>query len=86
MLALFTAGAAAGVMAVGAVSPTTAFSAMLTKFGLASICGYQVPAARLTDTSFRSYHYDISPSCSKYTRPKFICLRAVLHTSDIYQA
>lgn len=39
--ALTTTGAAAATLAVGAVSPSSAFSGMLTKFGLASICGYQ---------------------------------------------
>lgn len=39
--ALVTAGSAGAVMAIGAVSPGAAFSSMLTKFGLASICGYQ---------------------------------------------
>ncbi|GAX81839.1 hypothetical protein CEUSTIGMA_g9267.t1 [Chlamydomonas eustigma] len=32
---------AAGLLALGAASPSAAFSSMLTKFGLASICGYQ---------------------------------------------
>ena len=40
--ALTTTGAAAATLAIGAVSPGSAFSSMLTKFGLASICGYQV--------------------------------------------
>jgi hypothetical protein len=39
--ALTTTGAAAATLAIGAVSPGSAFSSMLTKFGLASICGYQ---------------------------------------------
>lgn len=39
--ALTTTGAAAATLAIGAVSPSSAFSGMLTKFGLASICGYQ---------------------------------------------
>lgn len=39
--ALTTTGAAAATLAIGAVSPGSAFSGMLTKFGLASICGYQ---------------------------------------------
>lgn len=39
--ALVTTGGVAGVLAIGAVSPGAAFSGMLTKFGLASICGYQ---------------------------------------------
>lgn len=39
--ALTTTGAAAATLAIGAVSPGAAFSGMLTKFGLASICGYQ---------------------------------------------
>jgi len=36
-----TAGAVGAIVAVGAVAPNAAFSAMMTKFGLASICGYQ---------------------------------------------
>eukprot|EP00884_Botryococcus_braunii_P006438 jgi/Botrbrau1/15796/Bobra.4_1s0147.1 len=36
-----TAGALAAVLAAGALSPNPQFSSMLTKFGLASICGYQ---------------------------------------------
>lgn len=39
--ALVTTGAVGASLAIGAVSPGAAFSAMLTKFGLASICGYQ---------------------------------------------
>eukprot|EP00775_Hariotina_reticulata_P007046 gene7046-7260_t len=39
--ALTTTGAAAATLAIGAVSPGPTFSSMLTKFGLASICGYQ---------------------------------------------
>lgn len=39
--ALTTTGAAAATLAIGAVSPGPVFSSMLTKFGLASICGYQ---------------------------------------------
>lgn len=39
--ALTTTGAAAATLAIGAVSPNPVFSSMLTKFGLASICGYQ---------------------------------------------
>lgn len=39
--AMITTGAMAGILAVGAISPGAAFSSMLTKFGLASICGYQ---------------------------------------------
>ena len=39
--ALMTSGAVASVLGLGAISPNPAFSAMLTKFGLASICGYQ---------------------------------------------
>lgn len=30
------------ILALGFVAPSTAFSSMITKFGLASICGYQV--------------------------------------------
>lgn len=36
-----TAAAGMGLLALGAASPSAAFSSMLTKFGLASICGYQ---------------------------------------------
>ena len=36
-----TGGAIGSVLLVGAVSPNPAFSAMMAKFGLASICGYQ---------------------------------------------
>jgi NAD(P) transhydrogenase len=36
-----TAAGLAAISALGAVSPNAAFSSMLTKFGLASICGYQ---------------------------------------------
>ncbi|KAG2424600.1 hypothetical protein HXX76_014327 [Chlamydomonas incerta] len=39
--ALVTTGAIAAALALGATSPSAAFSSMLTKFGLASICGYQ---------------------------------------------
>jgi H+-translocating NAD(P) transhydrogenase len=39
--ALTTTGAACATLALGAVSPTPIFSSMLTKFGLASISGYQ---------------------------------------------
>ena len=39
--ALGTAGAVGGVLALGAGAPGPAFSGMATKFGLASICGYQ---------------------------------------------
>ncbi|KAG1662420.1 hypothetical protein FOA52_012353 [Chlamydomonas sp. UWO 241] len=35
------AAASSGLLALGAVSPSAAFSSMLTKFGLATICGYQ---------------------------------------------
>lgn len=35
------AAAASGLLALGAVSPSAAFSSMIAKFGLASICGYQ---------------------------------------------
>lgn len=30
------------ILALGFVSPSAAFSSMFTKFGLSSICGYQV--------------------------------------------
>lgn len=36
-----TTGAVGTALALGMVSPNPAFSAMMTKFGLASICGYQ---------------------------------------------
>ncbi|GIL91985.1 hypothetical protein Vretimale_18536 [Volvox reticuliferus] len=39
--AITTSAAIAGTLLVGAASPNAAFSSMLTKFGLASICGYQ---------------------------------------------
>eukprot|EP01025_Chloroclados_australasicus_P030914 TRINITY_DN3113_c0_g2_i9.p1 TRINITY_DN3113_c0_g2~~TRINITY_DN3113_c0_g2_i9.p1 ORF type:complete len:620 (-),score=105.33 TRINITY_DN3113_c0_g2_i9:100-1959(-) len=39
--ALSTTGAVASILAVGLVSPNPTFSSMMTKFGLASICGYQ---------------------------------------------
>jgi NAD(P) transhydrogenase len=39
--ALVTTGAVAGALALGAISPGATFSSMVTKFGLASICGYQ---------------------------------------------
>lgn len=39
--AITVSGAVGGALALGFVSPGPAFSAMLTKFGLASICGYQ---------------------------------------------
>ncbi|CAD7700091.1 unnamed protein product [Ostreobium quekettii] len=39
--ALSTTGALGSVVAMGALSPGPAFSSMMTKFGLASICGYQ---------------------------------------------
>ena len=39
--AVTTAAAVAGVLAVGASAPSHAVSAMLTTFGLASVCGYQ---------------------------------------------
>ncbi len=39
--ALVTTGAITGALAMGAISPGATFSSMLTKFGLASICGYQ---------------------------------------------
>lgn len=37
-----TTAGLAGVLALGFVSPSSAFSSMFTKFGLSSICGYQV--------------------------------------------
>lgn len=39
--ALITSGAMAALITVGLSSPSAAFSSMVTKFGLASICGYQ---------------------------------------------
>ncbi|KAK9824598.1 hypothetical protein WJX72_011597 [[Myrmecia] bisecta] len=39
--ALATTAGLTGILAMGFVSPSTAFSSMVTKFGLASICGYQ---------------------------------------------
>lgn len=39
--ALGSAAGAAGLVALGAASPGPAFSSALTKFGLASVCGYQ---------------------------------------------
>eukprot|EP00172_Hildenbrandia_rubra_P001078 Plantae.Rhodophyta-Hildenbrandia_rubra.ctg16448.p1 GENE.Plantae.Rhodophyta-Hildenbrandia_rubra.ctg16448~~Plantae.Rhodophyta-Hildenbrandia_rubra.ctg16448.p1 ORF type:complete len:806 (-),score=151.69 Plantae.Rhodophyta-Hildenbrandia_rubra.ctg16448:452-2869(-) len=39
--ALVTTGAAGSIVALGALSPTPGFSAMLSNFGLSSICGYQ---------------------------------------------
>ncbi len=39
--ALVTSTAIAATLAIGATSPNAAFSSMLAKFGLASICGYQ---------------------------------------------
>ncbi|GLC33858.1 hypothetical protein PLESTB_000811600 [Pleodorina starrii] len=39
--AITTSAAIAGTLLIGAGSPNAAFSSMLTKFGLASICGYQ---------------------------------------------
>lgn len=39
--ALTTTAAMGSMMAVGYVSPGPVFSSMVTKFGLASICGYQ---------------------------------------------
>lgn len=39
--AIVTSTAIAATLAIGATSPNAAFSSMLTKFGLASICGYQ---------------------------------------------
>ncbi|KXZ41540.1 hypothetical protein GPECTOR_405g242 [Gonium pectorale] len=39
--AITASAAIAGTLLVGASAPNPAFSAMLTKFGLASICGYQ---------------------------------------------
>lgn len=40
-----TTASLGGVLALGFVSPSAAFSSMFTKFGLASICGYQVHSA-----------------------------------------
>lgn len=39
--ALVTTGGLGAIMALGAVSPGAVFSSTVTKFGLASICGYQ---------------------------------------------
>ena len=39
--ALATTGGLGAVMALGVASPGAVFSSMVTKFGLASICGYQ---------------------------------------------
>ena len=39
--ALTTTAGVAGAMALGGVAPNAVFSSMMTKFGLASICGYQ---------------------------------------------
>lgn len=39
--AMATTGAVGGALALGVMSPNPAFSAMVTKFGLSSICGYQ---------------------------------------------
>lgn len=37
-----TTAGLSGILALGFVSPSTAFSSMFTKFGLSTICGYQV--------------------------------------------
>ena len=39
--ALVTTGGLGAIMALGAASPGAVFSSTVTKFGLASICGYQ---------------------------------------------
>lgn len=39
--AMMTTGAVGGALALGALSPGPATSSMITKFGLASVCGYQ---------------------------------------------
>lgn len=39
--ALVTTGGLGAVMALGVASPGAVFSSMVTKFGLASVCGYQ---------------------------------------------
>lgn len=39
--ALTTTAGVGAVMGLGAIAPNVAFSSMMTKFGLASICGYQ---------------------------------------------
>lgn len=39
--ATVTTAAAAAAIALGVSAPSTAFMGMVTKFGLASICGYQ---------------------------------------------
>ena len=36
-----TTAALGGLLALGAASPSALFSSMFTKFGLASVCGYQ---------------------------------------------
>ncbi len=41
-----TAAGLAGLLALGAASPSSAFSSMVAKFGLASICGYQTVRQR----------------------------------------
>lgn len=41
-----TAAGLAGLLALGAASPSSAFSSMVAKFGLASICGYQTVRPR----------------------------------------
>lgn len=39
--ALVTTGGLGAIMALGVASPGAVFSSMVTKFGLASVCGYQ---------------------------------------------
>ena len=39
--ALTTTAGITGALALGSIAPNAAFSSMVTKFGLASICGYQ---------------------------------------------
>lgn len=41
-----TAAGLAGLLALGVASPGSAFSSMVAKFGLASICGYQTVRSR----------------------------------------
>jgi hypothetical protein len=46
--AVSTAAGLTALVGLGAASPGSAFSSMLTKFGLASICGYQTVSLRCT--------------------------------------
>lgn len=40
-----------GILALGFVAPSAAFSSMFTKFGLSSICGYQVQPSSSSPTT-----------------------------------